>query len=72
MSHPIDRDVIRQEFFHLQQSMDDYDQRTLPMKGWSVPASLASVVAAFTKKRTYSAPTGICASAVVLGYLGDL
>jgi uncharacterized membrane protein len=50
MSHQVDCDFLREEYFHLQKSVDDYDQRTLTMKGWSVTASLAAVGAAFTQK----------------------
>lgn len=52
-AHNIDRDFLRQEYFQLQQAVEDFDQRSLTMKGWSVTASMAAIGTAFTQ----TAPT---------------
>ena len=48
-THDIDRDFLRQEYFQLQKAVEDFDQRSLTMKGWSVTASMAAIGAAFTQ-----------------------
>lgn len=47
----IDRDLVRQEYFHLQKTVEDFDPRGLTIKGWSVTVSLAGFAAALTQKQ---------------------
>jgi hypothetical protein len=50
MTSQIDMEFVRQEYFHLQKTVEDFDQRTLTIKAWSVTVSIAGVGAAFTQK----------------------
>jgi hypothetical protein len=45
----VDQDFLRQEYFQLQKTVEDFDQRALTIKGWSVTASMAAIAAAFTQ-----------------------
>ena len=47
----IDLDLVKEEYFHLQKIVEDFDQRGLTIKGWSVTVSLAGVAAALTQKQ---------------------
>jgi hypothetical protein len=50
MARQIDLEFLRQEYFHLQKTVEDFDQRTLTIKAWSVTVSMAAVGAAITQK----------------------
>lgn len=50
MSQEIDREFLREEYFHLQKTVEDFDQRTLMIKNWSVTVSIAAIGTAFTQK----------------------
>ena len=47
----IDLDLVKDEYFHLQKTVEDFDQRGLTIKGWSVTVTLAGVAAALTQKQ---------------------
>jgi hypothetical protein len=47
----INVDLVKQEYFHLQKTVEDFDQRGLTIKGWSVTVSLTGIAAAFTQKQ---------------------
>ena len=47
----IDIDLVKQEYFHLQKTVEDFDQRGLTIKAWSVTVSIAALGAAFTQKQ---------------------
>ena len=50
MDKQVDMEFVRSEYFHLQKTVEDFDQRALGIKGWSVTVSMAGLVAAFTEK----------------------
>ncbi len=50
MARQIDFVFLRQEYFHLQKTVEDFDQRALTIKAWSVTVSMAGVGAAITQK----------------------
>lgn len=43
------RDIIREEYFHLQKTVEEFDARTLTIKAWSVTVSATAVSAAYTE-----------------------
>jgi hypothetical protein len=46
----MDREVVsllKEEYFHLQKTVEDFDQRTLTIKAWSVTTSMAGIAASF-------------------------
>jgi hypothetical protein len=47
----IDVDLVKQEYFHLQKTVEDFDQRGLTIKGWSVTVSLAGMAAGLAQKQ---------------------
>jgi hypothetical protein len=49
MPDPISQEFLREEYFHLQKTVEDFDQRTLLIKGWSVTASLGAIGLAFSE-----------------------
>jgi hypothetical protein len=44
-----DRLLLKEEYFHLQTTIESFDQRVLTIKAWSVTASMVGLVAAFTQ-----------------------
>ena len=50
-SKQIDTDLVKQEYFHLQKTVEDFDQRGLTIKAWSVTLSMGGIAAAFTQKQ---------------------
>lgn len=50
MAGQIDLEFLRQEYFQLQQTVEDFDKRNLTIKTWSVTVSMAAVGAAITQK----------------------
>lgn len=48
MSREIDMEFLRQEYFHLQESIESFDEKALTIKAWSVTLSMAGIGAAFT------------------------
>lgn len=40
-------ELLREEYFHLQKNVEDFDQRTLTIKAWSVTTSMAGIAASF-------------------------
>jgi hypothetical protein len=46
----LDMDFLRQEYFHLQKTVEEFDQRALSIKTWSVTVSMAGIGVAITQK----------------------
>jgi len=42
-------DLLKEEYFHLQDTVEDFDQKALTIKAWSVTLSMAGFGVAFTK-----------------------
>lgn len=40
-------ELLKEEYFHLQKIVEDFDQRTLTIKAWSVTTSMAGIAASF-------------------------
>jgi hypothetical protein len=38
---------LKEEYFHLQRTVEDFDQRTLTIKAWSVTTSMVGIAASF-------------------------
>jgi hypothetical protein len=39
--------LLKEEYFHLQKTVEDFDQRTLSIKTWSVTTSMVGIAASF-------------------------
>jgi hypothetical protein len=39
--------LLKEEYFHLQKTVDDFDQRTLTIKAWSETTSMAGIATSF-------------------------
>jgi hypothetical protein len=39
--------LLKEEYFHLQKTVEDFDQRTLTIKAWSVTTSMVGIAASF-------------------------
>jgi hypothetical protein len=50
MPKQIDPEFLKQEYFHLQKTIEDFDQKSLTIKAWSVTLSMAGIGAAFSQK----------------------
>lgn len=50
MCNEIDMEFLRQEYFHLQDTVESFDEKSLTIKAWSVTLSMAGIGAAFTAK----------------------
>lgn len=49
--HPqIDEEFLKEEYFHLQNVVEEFDKKALTIKAWSITASLAAIAAAFAEK----------------------
>jgi len=48
MAKVIDKEFLRQEYFHLQDTVESFDEKSLTIKAWSVTLSMAGIGAAFT------------------------
>jgi hypothetical protein len=46
---PEETSLLKEEYFHLQKTVQDFDQRGLTIKAWSVTVSLAGIAASFNK-----------------------
>lgn len=42
-------DILKEEYFHLQNTIESFDQKALSIKGWSVTLSMAGIGLAFTQ-----------------------
>lgn len=42
--------LLKEEYFFLQQAYEDFDRRALLIKGWSVTLSLGGIVIGFQKR----------------------
>ena len=42
--------LLKEEYFHLNKIVEDFDQKALTIKAWSVTLSMAGIGAAFTQK----------------------
>jgi hypothetical protein len=40
-------ELLKGEYFHLQKAVEEFDQRTLTIKAWSVTTSMAGIAASF-------------------------
>ena len=40
-------ELLKDEYLHLQKTVEDFDQRTLTIKAWSVTTSMAGIAASF-------------------------
>ncbi len=47
---PEEINLLKEEYFHLQKTVEDFDQRGLTIKAWSVTTSMAGIAAAFLHK----------------------
>ena len=45
-----DDDMLKDEYFHIQKAVDDFDRRVLTIKAWRATLSMAGIGAAFTQK----------------------
>jgi hypothetical protein len=45
-----DNPLLKEEYFHLNKIVEDFDQRALTIKAWSVTLSMAGIGAAYTNK----------------------
>jgi hypothetical protein len=43
--------LLKEEYFHLQKTVEDFDQRTLSIKAWSVTTSMAGIAASFLHEK---------------------
>jgi hypothetical protein len=50
MPSQIDVEFLRQEYFHLQKTVEDFDQKALTIKAWSVTLSMAGIGTAAIQK----------------------
>ena len=50
MSNEVDKEFLQQEYFHLQDTVESFDEKSLTIKAWSVTLSMAGIGAAFTTK----------------------
>jgi len=50
MSKEIDLEFLQQEYFHLQSTVESFDEKALTIKAWSVTLSMVGIGAAFTAK----------------------
>lgn len=41
---------MKEEYFHLNEIVEDFDQKALTIKAWSVTLSMAGIGVAFTQK----------------------
>jgi len=41
---------LKEEYFHLNKTVEDFDQKALTIKAWSVTVSMAGIVTAFTQE----------------------
>jgi hypothetical protein len=46
---PLDKEFLRQEYFHLQEAVEKFDEKAITIKAWSVTLSMAGIGAAFLK-----------------------
>jgi hypothetical protein len=44
---PEEISLLKEEYFHLQKTVEDFDQRGLTIKAWSITTSMAGIAAAF-------------------------
>ena len=42
--------LLKEEYFHLQKTVEDFDQRSLTIKAWSITTSMAGIAASFLNK----------------------
>jgi len=52
MNEQIKIDLLREEYFHLQKVVEDFDSKAISIKAWSITGSLAAMVAGFVKEDT--------------------
>jgi len=45
-----DSEFLQQEYFHLQNTVESFDEKSLTIKAWSVTLSMAGIGLAFTEK----------------------
>jgi hypothetical protein len=50
MSNPLPEQLLKEEYFHLQKTVEDFDQRSITIKNWSVTFAFAAIAGAFTSK----------------------
>ena len=43
--------LLKEEYFHLQRTVEDFDQRALTIKSWSVTTSMAGIAAGFLQDK---------------------
>jgi len=43
--------LLKDEYFHLQRTVEDFDQRALTIKSWSVTTSMAGIAAGFLQDK---------------------
>ena len=50
MPKEVDLEFLREEYFHLQNTIESFDEKALTIKAWSVTLSMAGIGVAFTAK----------------------
>ncbi|PDV98232.1 hypothetical protein [Candidatus Chloroploca asiatica] len=50
MSDPSPNQLLKEEYFYLQKTVEDFDQRSIGIKNWSVTFSFAAITGAFVSK----------------------
>jgi hypothetical protein len=53
MEHSVKLDLIKQEYFKLQDFYEDFDKRIQTIKGWSITVALAAIAAGLNYKNEY-------------------
>jgi hypothetical protein len=59
--------LLKEEYFHLQKTVEDFDQRTLTIKAWSVTTSMAGIAASFLHSE-HSAALSLLAALASLSF----
>jgi hypothetical protein len=53
MESDVNDEFVKEEYLHLQNVIENFDQKSLTIKSWSVTVSMAGIVSAFTQKNPY-------------------
>src|SRR5690242_9755990 len=48
--------LLKEEYFHLQKTVEDFDQRTLTIKAWSVTISMGGIATGFLNPTVHILP----------------
>lgn len=53
MGSNVNDEFVKEEYLHLQKVIENFDQKSLTIKSWSVTVSMAGIVSAFTQRNPY-------------------